>query len=103
MSKNILSMVSSRSFMVSCIFFFGCTPQHVGSYFLNQGSNSCPLLWKAESVKTGPPGKSVSCLIFKFLSHFEFIFVYGVTECSNFIDNFKDNYPEYIYICIKNM
>ena len=28
----------------------------------------------------------VSCLIFKALSHFEFIFVYGVRVCSNFID-----------------
>ena len=28
----------------------------------------------------------VSCLIFKSLRHFEFIFVYGVRECSNFID-----------------
>ena len=28
----------------------------------------------------------VSCLIFKSLSHFEFIFVYGVKGCSNFID-----------------
>ena len=28
----------------------------------------------------------VSCLIFKSLSHFEFIFVYGVRECSNCID-----------------
>ena len=28
----------------------------------------------------------VLCLIFKFLSHFELIFVYGVRECSNFID-----------------
>ena len=28
----------------------------------------------------------VSCLIFKSLSYFEFIFVYGVRECSNFID-----------------
>ena len=27
----------------------------------------------------------VSCLIFKYLSHFEFIFVYGVRECSDFI------------------
>ena len=26
------------------------------------------------------------CLIFKSLSYFEFIFVYGVRECSNFID-----------------
>ena len=28
----------------------------------------------------------VSCLVFKSLSHFQFIFVYGVRECSNFID-----------------
>ena len=28
----------------------------------------------------------VSCLIFRSLSYFEFIFVYGVRECSNFID-----------------
>ena len=28
----------------------------------------------------------VSCLIFKSLSHFEFIFVYDVRVCSNFID-----------------
>ena len=28
----------------------------------------------------------VSCLIFKSLRHFEFIFVYGIRVCSNFID-----------------
>ena len=28
----------------------------------------------------------VSCLIFKSLSHFEFIFVHGLRVCSNFID-----------------
>ena len=28
----------------------------------------------------------VSCLVFKCLNHFEFIFVYSVRECSNFID-----------------
>ena len=28
----------------------------------------------------------VSCLMFKSLSHFEFIFVYGVRVCSNFTD-----------------
>ena len=28
----------------------------------------------------------VSCIIFKFLSHFEFTFVYGGRVCSNFID-----------------
>ena len=28
----------------------------------------------------------VSCLMFKFLSHFEFIFVHSVRVCSSFID-----------------
>ena len=28
----------------------------------------------------------VSCLMFKPLSHFEFIFVHGVSVCSSFID-----------------
>ena len=28
----------------------------------------------------------VSCLMFKSLSHFEFILVYDVRMCSNFID-----------------
>ena len=28
----------------------------------------------------------VSCLIFRSLNHFEFIFVYGVRDCSNFIE-----------------
>ena len=28
----------------------------------------------------------VSCLIFMSLSHFEFIFLCGVRECSNFVD-----------------
>ena len=28
----------------------------------------------------------VSCLIFKSLNHFESTFVYGVGDCSNFID-----------------
>ena len=28
----------------------------------------------------------VSCLMLKSLSHFEFIFVYGVRVCSNVID-----------------
>ena len=28
----------------------------------------------------------VSCLMFKSLSHFEFVFVHGVRVCSDFID-----------------
>ena len=30
---------------------------HVGSLFLNQGSNPHPLQWKLRVLTTGPPGK----------------------------------------------
>ena len=42
----------------------------------------------SESVLPMLSSKSlvVSCLVFKSLSHFEFIFVFGVRVCSNFID-----------------
>ena len=42
----------------------------------------------AENVSPIFPSRSfmVSGLMFKSLSHFEFIFVSGVRECSNFID-----------------
>ena len=33
-----------------------------------------------------PRSFMMSCLIFKASSHFESMFVYGVRECSNFID-----------------
>ena len=38
---------------------------------------------------------TVSCLIFKSLSYFEFIFVYGVKVCSNFIDLFTCGCPTF--------
>ena len=37
---------------------FWCTMQHVGSEFLHQGSNPCPLLWKQGILTTEPPRKS---------------------------------------------
>ena len=36
----------------------------------------------------------VSVLTFKFIIHFEFIFVYGVRECSNFILLYVAVFPE---------
>jgi len=46
------------------------------------------ILFMSENVLLMFPSKSlmVSCLIFKSISHFEFIFVCGVRECSNFTD-----------------
>ena len=79
-------------------FFFWLHPTACGILVPQSGIKLMPPALEGRVLITGPLGKSVSCLIFKFLSHFEFIFVYGVTEYSNLIDNFKDNYSEYIYI-----
>ena len=43
--------------------------QHVGSQFPDQGSNPCPLHWKADSLTTRPPGKSPVVVFFFFKSH----------------------------------
>ena len=40
--------------------FFGCAAWHVGSYFLDQGSNPGPLQWNHEVLSTGPPGSSLT-------------------------------------------
>ena len=49
--------------VISCVCFsvclFGCTAQHAGSYFPDQGSNLCPLQSKCRVLTTGPPGKSL--------------------------------------------
>ena len=44
---------------------FGCTTQHVGSSFPNQGSNPHPQHWQCGDLTTGPPGFLFlfSCLV----------------------------------------
>ena len=41
---------------------FGCTTQHAGSQFPDQGSNPHPLQWNRGLLTTGPPGKSLISL-----------------------------------------
>ena len=50
------------------------------------GVEPAPPALEGKVLTTGPPGKSLSYLIFKSLRHFEFIFVCGMRVCSNFID-----------------
>ena len=38
------------------VCLFSCAAQHVGSRFLDQGSNLCCLQWKCRVLATGPPG-----------------------------------------------
>ena len=70
MSENILSMASSRSFMVACIFFFWLHPTACGILVPQPGIKLMPPALEGRVLTTGPLGKSVSYLIFKFLSHF---------------------------------
>ena len=57
--------------------------------FITPGSGSKKILLRFMSKSVLPMFSSksfiVSGLTFRFLIHFEFIFVYGVRECSNFI------------------
>ena len=45
-------LFSSHLIFLKLYLFFGPTKQHVGSYFLNQGLNPCPLNWKRKSQAT---------------------------------------------------
>lgn len=38
----------------SSAVLFGCTLQHLESYFPEKGSNPCPLWWKLEVLTIGP-------------------------------------------------
>ena len=53
-----------QSFFFFILVFLGYAMHHAGSSFPNQGSKPCPLHRKREVLTTGPPGKSLSCLIF---------------------------------------
>ena len=45
-------------------FFFGHTPQHVGPWFPDRGSNLCPLHWEGGVLITGPLGSLHSTLLY---------------------------------------
>ena len=44
------------------------------------------LTWEDTGTMLSSRSFMLSCLVFKSLSHFEFIFVYGMRVYSNFID-----------------
>ena len=51
-------------------FFFFCgTTRWVGSQFLDQGSNPCPLNWQHGIPTTGSPGKSCSFPLIQPICH----------------------------------
>ena len=56
----ITNLLLSFQFLLNLfILFFDCTTWHVGSWFLDQGSNPRPLYWKLGVLTIGQPGKSL--------------------------------------------
>ena len=51
--------------MCVCVCVFCHISLHVGSYFLDQGLNMCPLYWKHGVLITGLPGKFPEVGFFK--------------------------------------
>ena len=75
--KSLLSLIRSHLFIFAFISVaLGDWPKKTLVWFMSE--NVLPMF----SFKSC----MVSCLIFNSLSHFEFIFGYGVRVCSNFID-----------------
>ena len=73
-----LDMTEQLHFLSYFCFYFYCfgklTLENIGTFMLM----FLPMFSSGNFM--------VSCLIFKSLRHFEFIFMYGVRVCSNFID-----------------
>ena len=75
--QKLVSLIRSYLFIFAFISFaLGDRPKE--TLVLSMLENVLPMFSSRSFM--------VSCLVFKSLSHFEFIFVYGVRVCSNFID-----------------
>ena len=72
-------LILIRSFVYFCFHFF-CLGDWSKKIFLQFSSENVLPMFSSRSLFM------VSCLIFRSLKHFEFIFVYGVMECPNFIN-----------------
>ena len=75
--QKLLILIRSHLFIFAFISFaLGYCPKKTLLWFM---SKNIFLIFSSRSFM-------VSCLIFKLVSNFEFISVYGVSECFNFID-----------------
>ena len=75
--QKLISLIRSHLFIFAFISFaLGEWPKTMLLWFMSE--NVLPMFSSRSFM--------VSCLIVKSLSHFEFIFVYSVRQCSNFID-----------------
>ena len=60
---TLLAQVLSFFFFLRLQFYFILAPQHVGSQFPNQGSNSHGLHWRHGVLTTGLPGNALSIFL----------------------------------------
>ena len=75
--QKLISVIRSYLFIFAFISFaLGDSPKKTVIRFMSE--NVLPMFSSRRFI--------VSCLIFESLSHFLFIFVYGVKVCSNFLD-----------------
>ena len=75
--QKLLSLIRSHLFIFAFnSFALGGWSKKILIWFMSE--NVLPMFSSSSFV--------VLCLIFKSLNHFEFIFVYGVRECSDFMD-----------------
>ena len=76
-SRLCLSSCAVRVFSLQLMRVGLVAPRHVGSQFPDQGSNLCPLHWKADSLpldRQGSPWVDILFFFFKFLNFILFIF-----------------------------
>ena len=83
--QKLISLIRFHLFIFTFIsFVLGNWPKKTWVQFISE--NVLPMFFSVRTyVLPMIPSFVVSCLIFKSLSHFEFIFVYGMRECSNLI------------------
>ena len=90
MPQNILPMFSSRSFTVSCLIFRGFqAAQTVNNLPTMQETQVQSLGWEDPLEKEKATHSSSLAWGIPWtqpLTHSEFLFIYGVRECFNFID-----------------
>ena len=98
---SVTSLTNIFSFSIGCLFLCGflCCAKackfdlvsfvYFWFYFYCLGSltyKNIGLIYIRECLPILSSSFMVLCLMFKSLSHFEFIFVHGMRVCSNFID-----------------
>ena len=87
-SRLCLSSCAVRVFSLQLMRVGLVAPRHVGSQFPDQGSNLCPLHWKADSLPLDRQGSPWVDILFFFFLIFEFYFIYFLYSRSLLVSYF---------------